>query len=164
MALAALPFFGFGQDSIPCNSERFDDPFLEKLVGNWQASGTVMADSVRYRITAKWVLMHQFLEISMLDAATPPQYSAQVFIGYDCLSERYVAHWLDNFGGRFSETLGFGEKNGQQIAFRFEYPNGPLVNNFIFSPPENIWRMYSKVKTEKNDWVVFGDIRLAKMN
>jgi len=27
-------------------------------------------------------------------------------IGYDNLSERYVAHWLDFFGGRFSETLG----------------------------------------------------------
>jgi hypothetical protein len=39
----------------------------------------------------------------MKDVQTPSQYEAMVFIGYDNTSERYVAHWIDIFGGRFSK-------------------------------------------------------------
>jgi hypothetical protein len=49
-------------------------------------------------------LDHQFLRLEMKDVATPPAYEATVYIGYDKTGERYVAHWLDVFGGRFSET------------------------------------------------------------
>lgn len=42
----------------------------------------------------------------MKDVSSPPNYEAMVFIGYDNTSERYVVHWIDVFGGRFSETLG----------------------------------------------------------
>jgi hypothetical protein len=43
-------------------------------------------------------------------SAEPPAYQAAVFIGFDNTSERYVAHWIDAGGGRFSETLGFGKR------------------------------------------------------
>ena len=33
---------------------------------------------------------------------------AEVFFGYGNMSEQYVAHWLDTFGGRYSEVLGYG--------------------------------------------------------
>ncbi|HEY8226282.1 MAG TPA: hypothetical protein VIG25_13455 [Pyrinomonadaceae bacterium] len=42
----------------------------------------------------------------MKDVQTPSQYEAMVFIGYDNTSERYVAHWIDIFGGRFSKDEG----------------------------------------------------------
>jgi hypothetical protein len=35
---------------------------------------------------------------------------AWIFLGFDHRSERYVAHWIDMFGGRASETLGFGTR------------------------------------------------------
>jgi hypothetical protein len=44
------------------------------------------------------------------------------------MSERYVAHWIDVFGGRFSETLGYGKRAGDEIDFIFEYPDGPFVS------------------------------------
>ncbi len=56
----------------------------------------------------------------MKDVNIPPQYEALVFLGYDNASERYVAHWIDVFGGRFSETLGYGTRSGDSIKFIFE--------------------------------------------
>jgi hypothetical protein len=37
---------------------------------------------VQNRVTATWVLNHQFLELRMRDVAQPPQYEAIVLIGY----------------------------------------------------------------------------------
>jgi hypothetical protein len=45
-------------------------------------------------------------------------------MGYDTTSERYVLHLLDIFGARYSETLGFGTRDGKAIRFVFEYPDG----------------------------------------
>ena len=61
------------------------------------------------------VLQRQFLRVHMKDLATPPDYEAMIFIGYDNASERYVAHWIDVFGGRISETLGYGTRAGNRI-------------------------------------------------
>ena len=41
-----------------------------------------------------WVLNHQFLLIHMKDLNTPPQYEANIYLGYDNASDRYVAHWI----------------------------------------------------------------------
>lgn len=46
------------------------------------------------------------------------------------MSERYVAHWLDVFGGRFSETLGFGKREGNSIRFLFENSMAYSTNTF----------------------------------
>jgi hypothetical protein len=53
-------------------------------------------------------------------------------IGYDNMSERYVVHWIDVFGVRFSETLGYGKRVGNEIDFIFEYPDGPFRTNLIW--------------------------------
>ena len=58
-------------------------------------------------------------------------------IGYDHTSERYVAHWMDIYGGRFSETLGYGVRSGDQIEFVFEYPDGPFHTTFRWLPEKN---------------------------
>src|SRR5947209_2187974 len=60
-------------------------------------------------------------------------------IGYDNISERYVAHWIDVFGGRFSETLGYGKRAGNEIDFIFEYPDGPFRTNFIWDATRGQW-------------------------
>ena len=100
---------------------------MDKIAGTWSAGGKITGDSVMYHFNASWELNHQFMVLSFADTAANPQYIAKVYIGYDCISERYVCHWLDNFGGRFSETLGYGTLTGNTVEFRFEYPDGPFI-------------------------------------
>ena len=90
----------FAQEALDGPGRVFKDELLDKLVGNWKATGKIGNRAVEYQIKADWTLKHQFLEVHMTDAATPPAYEARVFIGYDNTSERYVAHWIDAFGGR----------------------------------------------------------------
>jgi hypothetical protein len=74
------------------------------------------------------------------------------------MSERYVAHWLDTFGGRFSEILGFGEKIGRySIRFVFEGGTGPLHNTLTWNTKRRIWNMRIVQKNEKGKWTLFGD-------
>jgi len=150
----------FGQD---CNSKFFEDNLLEKIIGQWSASGKIGGDSIGYNFKAGWELNHQFIELAFADTATNPQYSAKVFIGYDCISERYVVHWLDTFGARYSETLGYGIKTGQSIEFRFEYPNGPFINEFIYDSNNDSWQLHATTKNNKGAWVNFGDIYLKRI-
>jgi hypothetical protein len=152
--------FTFCQDTVKCNDKLFEDSLLEKIIGKWSVSGDVLGEKIVYNFNAKWLLNHQFIELSFEDTASNPQYMAKVFIGYDCISEKYVAHWLDNFGGRFSETLGFGIKTGNNIEFRFDYPEGPFLNNFIYDNKKNSWLLHSTTKNSKGIWVVFGNMYL----
>jgi hypothetical protein len=68
------------------------------------------------------VLSHRFVRIheTTEDAAPASErrYEALWFLGYDPLSERYVLHLLDVFGGRFSETLGHGTRDRQLNPLR----------------------------------------------
>ena len=145
--------------TLTLHAQQASDPFLQRLTGHWNASGTMGGDPVGYRINASWVLNDRFLLIDLSDTAKVPQYQAQVYIGYDSLSERYVAHWLDSFGARFAETLGYGTRTGDTLSFRFEYPDGPFINAFMFDPAARSWRMHCTTKNSKGDRVVFGDIR-----
>jgi hypothetical protein len=54
---------------------------------------------VENSVSADRVLNHQFLRIHMKDVAEPPAYEALVYIGYQHADQRYVAHWLDVYGG-----------------------------------------------------------------
>jgi hypothetical protein len=85
-------------------------------------AGSMWGQAQDYSLKAEWVLGHQFLRLEMKGT----QYEAVSYIGYDNASERYVAHWIDIFGGRVSETLGYGKREGNTIHFVFEYPDGPF--------------------------------------
>jgi hypothetical protein len=100
--------------------------------------------------------------MNFVDAATPPTYEARVFIGYDCTSERYVVHWLDNFGGRFSETLGYGTRSGTEISLRFEYPDGPFINQMTYDAKTDTWHFHLTSKDSKGQWTVFADDYLSR--
>lgn len=151
------------QETVKCNDQRFDDPFMDKIAGKWSAGGKIGGDSVIYHFEASWELNLQYMVLSFADTASNPQYTAKVFIGYDCISERYVCHWLDNFGGRFSETLGYGTRTRNKLEFRFEYPDGPFVNQFIYNEEQNTWQMHTTTKNREGVWVTFGDIYLKRI-
>lgn len=150
------------QETLDGPGHVFKDELLDKLVGNWKSTGKIGNRAVEYQIKADWTLKHQFLEVHMIDAATPPAYEARVFIGYDNTSERYVAHWIDVFGGRWSETLGFGARSGNTVKFVFEYPDGPFHTTFAWAAETGSWKLLMQQKNKAGNWTVFAEQELRK--
>ena len=78
---------------------KFEDALLDNLVGDWRVERKFGSGRrAENTLHVEWVLDHQFLELRYRDVATPPKYEAMVFIGYDAGDQRYVCHWIDNFG------------------------------------------------------------------
>ena len=140
----------------------FRDDLLDNLVGNWKVTRKIRGQTFETSAQGEWVLNHQFLQIRMKDANNPPAYEALVYIGYDNASERYVVHWLDVFGGRFSETLGYGSRSGNSIKFVFEYPDGPFHNTFTWNPETKTWQFLMQSKDKTGKWVIFAEDNLRR--
>jgi hypothetical protein len=138
----------------------FHDDLLDNLQGQWTLKGHIAGHPGDAELDATWVLNHQFLKLHEKGkAAIPgrPLYEADVYIGYDNASERYVIHWIDIYGGRFSETIGYGQRSGNSIKFVFEYPDGPFHNTFIWNPDSKSWRFLLEQKNDAGKWGVFSD-------
>jgi hypothetical protein len=149
---------------IDGESRPFYNTLLDRLVGKWRVKGRIAGQPIRQACDAEWVLNHQFLKVHFLDVRaiegrkTNAEYEAEVFIGYDNMSERYVAHWLDTFGGRFSESLGYGRSDGaSSVKFVFEYPGGPLHNTISWRAGDKTWSMLIEQKDGKGKWTVFAE-------
>jgi hypothetical protein len=164
IALFALTLFAPAQEQTPPQDSphhTFQDDLLDKMTGRWKLTGTVRGQSVEHVVEAQWTLNHQFLQVHEKDAATPPGYEANPMIGYDNTSERYVAHWLDIYGGRVSETLGYGTRSGDQIEFVFEYPDGPFRTTFRWIGDKKQWQWQMRNKNSAGKWVDFADLTLT---
>jgi hypothetical protein len=98
----------------------------------------------------------------MRDVSDPPAYQATVYIGYDNTSERYVTHWLDTFGGRFSETLGFGKRSGNAVLFVFEYPDGPFHTTFTLNSGAKTWSVLMEDRGTGGLWREFAHYTLTR--
>jgi hypothetical protein len=144
----------------------FQDPLLDRMVGMWKVGGTIRGRSVEQSVEAQWVLNHQFLQIKEKGApdakSSGPAYEALVMVGFDHTSERYVAHWMDIYGGRFSETLGYGVQSGDQIEFVFEYPDGPFHTTFRWLPEKSQWQWLMRTKDNLGHWVEFANLVLTR--
>ncbi len=143
----------------------FQDGVLDQMVGNWNLRGTVRGQVAEHAVQADWVLNHQFLRIHEKAAAPPkegPAYEAIVMIGYDNASERYVAHWTDIYGGRASETLGYGRRSGDAIEFIFEYSDGPFHTTFRWEPEKKSWQWLMRTRNTAGQWADFGTFTLAR--
>jgi hypothetical protein len=145
----------------------FRDPLLDNLVGTWKLTGKVMGRNASHTVQAEWVLNHQFLRIHETDNTPPAKdgqipYEAMVMVGYDNSSERYVAHWTDVYGGRFSETLGYGSRSGNEIRFVFEYPDGPFHTTFRWKPDTEQWEWLMQTKDKSGQWKDFADLVLDR--
>jgi hypothetical protein len=140
------------------------DPLLDKMVGHWMMTGKLMGKQVTHTVDVEWILNHQFLQIHEVGAIDPstgkPQYEAMPLIGYDNMSERYVAHWIDFGGGRYSETLGYGKRMDNEIDFVFEYPDGPFRTNFVWDSLHGEWHWRMTQKNASGQWKSFADLTL----
>jgi len=146
-----LPRPAAGADEPPDGPKRiFQDPFIDNLVGDWKLTRKIRGKQVENSLKAQWVLNHQFLQLHMKDVADPPAYEALVLIGYSYADKRYVAHWCDTYGGKFS-AVGYGKRSGDAIEFVFQYPDGPFYNTFSWDARAKGWtfRMESQGKDGK---------------
>jgi hypothetical protein len=138
LAAALGPGTGAGVAQTDGPRARFDDDLIGRLEGHWDLTRRIRGTVVHNTVSASWVLNHQFLQLQMKDVNQPPGYEAIVLIGFIHASQQYVAHWIDTFGGRFS-AMGTGQRNGDAIEFRFDYPDGPFFNTFSWSPETKEW-------------------------
>ncbi len=139
-------------------SRLFQDDLFEHLAGKWRLVGARGNEAVDHTVEVDWVLNHQFLRIhekAVAPAKSGLVYEAMVFVGRDNRSDRYVAHWIDVFGGRWSETLGYGRRDGDEVEFVFEYPDGPFRTAFRWDPATKSWRWRMRQKNEAGDWKDF---------
>src|SRR5439155_24686309 len=133
------------------------DDLLDKMVGTWKVTGTIARRSIEQACDVGWVLNHQFLRIHFLAAKPKPatraesnagvRYEALVFVGYSNMFEHYVVHWIDVFGGHFSQTLGFVTRlaGGRSIRFVFEAYT-PLLNTIAWVPRTGTRSMRIRLK------------------
>jgi hypothetical protein len=158
----AMMFWIFGLPAAAQEPQPFQDELLANLAGNWEAKGTIRGRVVEHRVDAEWTLQHQFLQIHEKDAAQRPAYEAIVMVGYDRLSERYVMHWMDIYGARVSETLGYGQRSGNQIEFVVEYPEGPFHTVFRWLPESREWQWHMRTKDASGKWTDFAELKLKR--
>ena len=144
---------------------KWDDDLVHHLAGAWTLTGQVMGREAHHNVQAEWVLNHQFLRIHEKTVAAAPasesRYEAIWFLGYDAVSERYMLHLLDVFGARYSETLGYGTRDGNSLRFVFEYPDGPFHTTFLWTSETGSWQWLLEQKNKDGKWTNFADLNLA---
>ncbi len=149
------------------NPAEWNDDLADHLIGTWRLEGQVMGRSAHHEVQTEWALNHQFLRIyekTELNApASERRYEAIWFLGYDPVSERYVLHLLDLFGARFSETLGYGTRDGNAIRFVFEYPDGPFHTTYRYAPEKDSWQWLMEQKDKDGKWANFADLKLSRL-
>lgn len=136
--LAFAAMHAAAQEPVEGPKSIFRDAFIDNLVGEWRLMRHIRGRDVENTVSADWVLNHQFLRIHMKDVAEPAAYEALVYIGYQHAEQRYVVHWLDVYGGKFS-AIGYGRRVGETIAFVFQYDDGPFYNTFKWEPRAESW-------------------------
>jgi hypothetical protein len=111
------------------------------------------------------VLNHQFLRIEEQTApgapSAEPRYDAVWFLGFDPVDSKYVLHLMDIFGGRYSETIGRGERDGNELHFIFQYPDGLFQSTYRSDPEAGAWRWLMKQQDSKGRWSPLADLRLV---
>lgn len=159
--VATLAFAVFSAAQVP---PPWQDDLVDHFAGAWKLVGMVGTNPSHHIVKAEWVFNHQFLEIHEKTApdapATESPYDAVWYLGYDDVSERYVMHLMDKFGGRFSETLGYGKRDGNELRFVFEYPDGPFHTLWRWHPDTHSWEWHMEQKVN-GQWKTFGDFKLT---
>jgi hypothetical protein len=166
LLLIAIPIGLVPVDSGAQTSAEWRDELVDHMTGTWKMEGQVMGRDAHHDVQAEWVLNHQFLHIhekTNTDAPVSEQrYEANWFLGYDAFSQRYVLHLLDVFGGRFSETVGYGTRDGKAIRFVFEYADGPFRTIYRWNPENNSWQWLMEQKDKEGKWTNFADLKLTR--
>jgi hypothetical protein len=139
-----------------------DDAYLDHLQGSWVMDGTYAGKPVRYRADGQRVLKGGFLKIHMIDAASPPQYEADLFLGFDQKANDYIAHWLDNFGAAGARVVARGERQGQSLVVTFPYAEGAFRDTFTWQPAAKSWSLLMESQRSDTTWKTTGNFTLTR--
>jgi hypothetical protein len=128
---------------------------LRALDGNWVMSGDVRGKPVSYTMVAAPALQGTFTEMRMKDAQVPAKYEAAVFIGYDAADQTVLAHWMDNFGPKYSIPHATGHIAGNTIQFIFPYKTGAFRDTLTYSPETSTWQFELESAQPDGSWKHF---------
>jgi hypothetical protein len=137
-----------------------DDAYLDALQGKWIMSGTLGGKPVRYVADGRRVLQGGFIKLHMIDAGVPPQYEADVFIGYDPKAKDYIAHWLDRFGAAGARVVAQGTRAGPQLVLTFPYAEGAFRDTFVWKPATQTWSLLIESQERNGSWSTFASYTL----
>jgi hypothetical protein len=149
----------------PAQQLAFRDSLLDHLVGSWVLQGTIAGKQTTHDVTAEWVLAHQYLRVHDVSREKKdngePAYQAMVFVGWDNALSQYACFWLDDYGAAFDSTIGHAKRGGDEIAFLFNYPEGPFHTTFAYEPKTDTWqwRMDSE---DKGSLKPFARVKLTR--
>jgi hypothetical protein len=144
----------------------FEDPLLDRLVGDWVLEGTIDGKQVTHDLTAEWVLGYylRFHEVDReVDESGKPAYEAIVFIGWDTPNDRYACLWLDNTGGEglSNGVIGYAIADGDTIPFEFAFPDGSLwYTTFSYDRAADAWSWH--MIGEGEDAEAFAQVTLRR--
>lgn len=133
------------------------EALLDRLVGEWQMTGSVRGEPATYTLTAARVLRGRFVELHIEDVTRPPAYEARVFIGVDSAGGRYIAHWLDGFGAGYSIPHATGEARGDTLVLLFPYPTGAFRDTFVYDRRSDTWRFRLEASDGAGGWRRFAE-------
>jgi hypothetical protein len=136
-------------------------PLLKQLDGEWIMKGDVLGKPVEYLLVAGPTLRARYSELHMRDLAAPPQYEARVFLGIDAETGEVIAHWLDDFGARYSIPHGTGRIDGAILQFTIPYADGPYRDTLEFDSRNGTWNFRIEAAQPDGSWKHFAryDIR-----
>ena len=140
-----------------------DTRFLAQLCGQWQMSGSVLGKPVRYDAQGRWVLNGAWLELSMADAARPPQYQAQLYLGYDGKAHDYIAHWLDRFGAAGARVVATGERHERTLVLNFPYPEGAFRDTLTLAADSASATLLIEAAQPDGSWSSFASYRMQRV-
>lgn len=135
----------------------FENNLLDRLTGAWIMKGVVGTDSVTYEAVGSWVLNHQFFNLKMTEISNPPKYEAIIYIGFNNQKKKLIIHWLDHFGGDFSETAGYGNQLENTISLYFDYPDGMFRDFLKYDQITDQWYLLAESYNKKGEWIKFAE-------
>lgn len=154
----SVPLSGWAQERAPHVAE----PLLTALEGTWRMQGHVRGRPVEYATRVSRTLAGRFVEVHMVDVASPPAYEARVFIGADTVAGRILVHWLDSFGAAFSVPHGIGHVSGDTLRFDVAYATGPFRDTLIFDRRTDTWHFAIEAGDDRGGWQSFATYTLRR--
>ncbi len=117
-------------------------------------------------IDAEWVLAHQYLHLHEVsrdrNAKGEPAYEAMAFIAWDAKKSQYVIAWLDVYGDISPiASIAYSKKNGNELAFVFNDPDGAFHTTFAYDAKSDTWKMDMDA-TEKGELKPFARTTLTR--
>lgn len=160
--LVLIAFAGVCLAGEATSRPHADEAYLDALQGPWIMQGVFGGKPVRYRASGKRELNGAWLRLHLLDTGRPPQYQAEVFLGYDSRAHDYIVHWLDQFGAAGARVVATGVREGRRLVVTFPYAEGAFRDTFTRHPDKGTWTLLIESQDRHGAWSTFASYKLTR--